>query len=538
MPWIILLNLFLISPILIYDLRPLDDFAGLTDGPFYFTLLVSVLFLAAFQLLFKRPWKFHLLIFPLYVTVLVELFLIVVFKSRLTTSYLAIILSEFAYTADFLATYQEKVLIAFGLFIPGYAFLLWKARRAEIRAGAHWALVPALGLALVYVGTTVHQMRVIPADFSRAWIDVLSHDKNSPFGIFSQGYMAWRLQAEAERKWKARRDFRFDAKKTGASTSGTELQVLVLGETSRPDHWGINGYHRDTSPRLARVENLVTFRNAIAEVALTQKSVPLILSRATIEDFDDRQGERSVISAFREVGYTTYWLTTQQWDTFTANINHYAMESDQVRYFERRYDEVLLGELDHIIENLSEGSKTFVVLHTQGSHMRYSMRYPHAFRMFPESGDLSRREYMVNTYDNSIVYTDYFLSEVIKRLEAFEGISTMLYLGDHGENLSDDERELYGHYHNNEYDLPIAMFFWGSIEFAEAFPSKLANARRNANRPVTTANVFYTLLDAAEISIPNTQGHLSLLSADLDDRPRLVLHAGKIENYDLFFNAR
>ncbi len=535
--WLLALNLFLVSPILIYDFKLFDGLTGPRDPVALFNLLASLLFLGAFQVLFTRPWKFHLMILPLYVVVLAELFLIVEFRSRLTTSYIAIILNEFEHTGDFFATYAPEVLTVVSLFCIGYGVALWNARTVELSVPRLLFLLPVLGLVTVYGGTTYRQMKVIPADMAGAWLDVLGHDKNSPFGVFSQGYMAFRFHRAALEQLKKREGFVFGAKSEGRS--GPEVHVLVIGETSRPDHWGINGYARDTSPRLSKTAHVVSFTDAIAEVALTQLSVPMILTRATAADVADRGHERSVVTAFSEAGYETYWFTTQQWDVFTAGINHYAAEADHVRYFERRHDAVLLEAMDEALAQAPQPLRAFIVLHTQGSHIEYAKRYPQEFKVFPQdSPELTRKEYLVNTYDNSVIYTDYVLSEVIRRLAALDALTTMLYVSDHGDNLMDDERELLGHFHNNEYDLPTAMLFWASDDFVEHFPDKMLGAQGNAKRPISTANVFPMLLDLGGTVISGDDTSMSVLSPAFEPRPRLILREDNVHDYDVLFGSK
>ena len=57
--------------------------------------------------------------------------------------------------------------------------------------------------------------------------------------------------------------------------------VLVLGETARYSNFGVNGYQRETTPRLSGVENLVSFDSIYSIANLTVVSIPLMLSRAT-----------------------------------------------------------------------------------------------------------------------------------------------------------------------------------------------------------------------------------------------------------------
>lgn len=54
-------------------------------------------------------------------------------------------------------------------------------------------------------------------------------------------------------------------------------------------------------------------------------------------------------------------------------------------------------------------------------------------------GSCSKEE-LVNVYDNTILYTDYFLSKVVELLKHNEGRfdTSMLYVSDHGESLGEN----------------------------------------------------------------------------------------------------
>ncbi|EQB98228.1 membrane-associated sulfatase [Photorhabdus temperata subsp. temperata M1021] len=54
--------------------------------------------------------------------------------------------------------------------------------------------------------------------------------------------------------------------------------VIILGETTRGDHLGINNYPRDTTPNLSK-EEIITFKDVISNAPYTLPSTPLILTR-------------------------------------------------------------------------------------------------------------------------------------------------------------------------------------------------------------------------------------------------------------------
>ena len=99
----------------------------------------------------------------------------------------------------------------------------------------------------------------------------------------------------------------------------------------------------------------------------------------------------------------------------------------------------------------SQQGDILIVLHQMGSHgPAYYKRYPEAFEKFTpvcktqELGKCTQQE-IINTFDNTILYTDFFLGEVIEFLKANSPASetAMFYMSDHGESLG--EKGLYLH---------------------------------------------------------------------------------------------
>ena len=115
------------------------------------------------------------------------------------------------------------------------------------------------------------------------------------------------------------------------------------------------------------------------------------------------------------------------------------------------------------------------------------------------------------------------LSQLIDLLRERPGPGAMLYVSDHGDNLRDDGRNLFGHAHNNEYDLPIPLLFWYSDDYARQFPDNVATARLNLTHPLTTRSIFYSLAQMAAISMNDQDlSRLSVFSADLNHYRRMV----------------
>jgi len=110
----------------------------------------------------------------------------------------------------------------------------------------------------------------------------------------------------------------------------------------------------------------------------------------------------------------------------------------------------MLLNLQRYIDNHPMGD-IFIALHQMGNHgPAYFKRYPDKFKKFLPTYETNQLENcsqleIRNTYDNAIVYTDYFLSKLITILnnhnDQFE--AALIYVSDYGESLA--ENGLYLH---------------------------------------------------------------------------------------------
>ena len=338
--------------------------------------------------------------------------------------------------------------------------------------------------------------------------------------------------------------FRFDAAlKPGGARMDNEIIVLVIGESSRPDRWQIFGYNRETTPRLSSYRNLVVFRDVLSPWAWTRMSVPLIITRKPARERAPFFPEKSLVAAFGEAGFHTAWLSNHNFlGMHESPTSVYAQDANEVAFLNPAsykdngtYDDVLIPKLARQLQ--SGNKKQFIVLHTMGSHFNYNHRYPVAFERFtpsrPQSGplslhDQSQSELASNAYDNSILFTDHVLGEVISLLSGAGRPAALLYVADHGENLFADGCGLSGHGQETERDFRIPMVLWWSDDFAKKRPEKIKHAHQNAVKPVSTEVVFQSLLDLADISFPDEDLSRSVFSERFDTRPRWVYASGGV----------
>lgn len=330
------------------------------------------------------------------------------------------------------------------------------------------------------------------------------------------------------------KDFTFKAVKNKQSDK-REIYVLVVGEAGRAVNWSLWGYDRETNPLLSQTQGLVLYKDAITQANATHKSVPLILSAANAENFNIIYGQKSIIEAFKEVGFTTVFLSNQTPNrTFT---DYFAEEADYQHNIrpastggiitENNFDTHMLPLLQHYIDSLS--GNLFVVMHTYGSHFNYHERYPREFAHFlPDDAtevEVKNRQQLINAYDNSIRYTDYFLHSLIRMLDSTGYCSALYYSPDHGEDMLDDNRKRFLHAspHPTYYQLHIPLFLWFSDSYRENFPQAYETAQAHEDQPVSTRVAFHTMLDIASIQTPWLDTTFSLVNLAFKTRRRMYL---------------
>lgn len=317
------------------------------------------------------------------------------------------------------------------------------------------------------------------------------------------------------------RDFTFEAVATHPADR-REVYVMVIGETARAENFGLYGYTRDTTPRLAAVDGLVAYPQAYTQSNTTHKSVPMLMSAATAEDYDRIYREKGIISAFREAGFHTVFISNQRPNHSFIDI--FGEEADKWRFLKEElpaganiHDGEMLAEVDRV---LAEGrGKVLIVLHTYGSHFEYRERYPREMAHFlPDDAveaSAANRECLLNAYDNTILYTDSVLDALIGRLHASGADAGMLYTSDHGENIYDDGSGLFLHASPRPsiHELHVPLLVWLSDSYRAGHP-EVAEALQGhrGERVITSASVFHTMLGMAGIATPVRCDSLSLAS--------------------------
>lgn len=385
------------------------------------------------------------------------------------------------------------------LYIPLLVIAVISLKRHCIIAPATRRRTAAAGAAMLLAGCSLMQFNVFPLN------------------VLYNIYLSVDEFARVRRFPQTSADFRYDAVRTAEADNQREIYVLVIGEASRAASWQLYGYGRQTNPRLSR-EDATVYKNVVTQSNATHKSVPMILSSVSSDNHADIYRRRGIVGLYKDAGFKTLFVSCQAPNH--GLIQMLSEESDSVVYIPREYDGNMLGYLRDAIA--ADTSDLFVVLHSYGSHFNYRERYPDSFSHFTPDDDVSisksNKERMINAYDNSVLYTDWFLSEVISTLRDSGACSAMFYCADHGEDLFDDDRGRFLHSSPTitYYQAHVACISWFSDSYRALFPEKAEAAASNADAPASTHSVFHTVAQMGSIASPFVDESVSLLSGAFD----------------------
>lgn len=308
-----------------------------------------------------------------------------------------------------------------------------------------------------------------------------------------------------------------------AATKKT-LVVLVVGETARAENFSLGGYARDTNPELKK-QQVIYYPNAISCGTETAISVPCMFSNMPRMHYDANLAhhQEGVLDILAHAGVSVLWREN---DGGCKGACDRVPHTDMTQWKLPQYchdgfcqDDVLLHRLDNYVDSLHNDG--IIVLHQMGSHgPAYYQRYPAKFRRFMPTCDSKQiqdcdHQALVNTYDNSLLYTDDMLSRTIDKLR---GLSdrfnvALVYLSDHGESLGERGMYLHGAPYmfapSQQTHIPLLM--WMSPGYAAANHINEACLRQQAaDGKVSQDNLFHTLLGMFNIQTQQYQPQLDM----------------------------
>lgn len=273
--------------------------------------------------------------------------------------------------------------------------------------------------------------------------------------------------------------------------------ILVIGESARSENFSLYGYPKNTNPLLSKIPNVSHF-NATSDATYTTAGIKSIVEHENTDELYE-----ILPNYLYRNNVDVIWRTTN-WGEPPVHIKNYQNREalmPNCKGDDCDYDGILLSGLKEQIL-ASKKNKILIVLHTSTSHgPTYSKKYPAQFEIFKpvcnsvELGNCSHTE-LVNAYDNTIVYTDYLLANVIKDLKQLQEYkSAMIFVSDHGESLGENNLYMHGLPRSiapkQQYEIPFIV--WTSDNSAR---------QMKPNKILTQNYVFHSVLNFLNIQSP------------------------------------
>ncbi|MCC7257102.1 MAG: phosphoethanolamine--lipid A transferase [Gammaproteobacteria bacterium] len=301
----------------------------------------------------------------------------------------------------------------------------------------------------------------------------------------------------------------------GASWQATDrplLLILVVGETARAEAFSLNGYARDTNPELRR-RQVINFPDVHSCGTSTAESLPCMFRPFGHDgpDTEDLKQYESLLDVVERAGVDVLWLDNNAGcKGVCAGVEARSLAGSHdagLCSADGCHDEILLRHLRQVLSGPAKSR--VVVLHQQGSHgPAYFRRYPAAFRRFrPDCNHETllgcTSQEIRNAYDNTILYTDHVLGQLIDLLHSTSDVydTAMLYVSDHGESLGENGVYLHGlpYFIAPETQTRVPMIFWMSDEFAARSGIGRSCLKHAATAAYSHDNLFASTLGLLDI---------------------------------------
>lgn len=303
-----------------------------------------------------------------------------------------------------------------------------------------------------------------------------------------------------------------DAALVAAKTKPT-LFVFILGETARSQNYELNGYNRPTN-QYTRDLDMISFQDVSSCGTATAVSVPCMFSAMPKRSYDKQiaNNQDNFLDIMQRAGISLLWKENDGGDKGVAKrIPMQSIQRDVKSEYcngSTCYDMALLESFGDDIETM-QGNR-LLTMHLIGSHgPTYYLRYPKSKRFFtpdcPRS-DIENCELdeIVNTYDNTILYTDFVLSQTIAKLKKLETKynTALFYISDHGESLGESGLFLHGTPYSlaPEHQTKVPMIVWMSESFKQSKNVNTSCLKQAAEQnSYSQDNVFHSMLGIMDV---------------------------------------
>ncbi|WHP07196.1 MULTISPECIES: phosphoethanolamine transferase [Acinetobacter] len=299
------------------------------------------------------------------------------------------------------------------------------------------------------------------------------------------------------------------------ATSLPKLMVLVVGETARAENFSLNGYGKNTNPRLAQ-QDILNFSQVSSCGTATAVSVPCMFSGMPRKQYEERLASHreGLLDIAQRAGYQVTWIDNNSGCKGTCDrVNQFKIpEPIQQKWCKDKecFDDILIDSFKAYLATIPQDDNRprLIVLHQMGSHgPAYYKRVPAQFKVFKPTCDTNAiqgcsRDALLNSYDNTLLYTDYVLDTLIETLKNTTKYQTALwYLSDHGESTGESGMYLHGAPYAiaPTQQTHIPMLMWFSTVWQHQAKQQIKCLAQQGRQELSQDNLFPTMLSLLDV---------------------------------------
>ena len=303
--------------------------------------------------------------------------------------------------------------------------------------------------------------------------------------------------------------------KKAQDSSLPKLMVLVVGETARAENFSLNGYGKNTNPKLAQ-QDILNFSQVSSCGTATAVSVPCMFSGMPRKEYEERLASHreGLLDIAQRAGYQVTWIDNNSGCKGTCDrVNQFKIpEPIQQKWCEDKecFDDILIDSLKAYLATIPQDDNRprLIVLHQMGSHgPAYYKRVPAQFKVFKPTCDTNAiqgcsRDALLNSYDNTLLYTDYVLDSLIETLKNTTKYQTALwYLSDHGESTGESGMYLHGAPYAiaPTQQTHIPMLMWFSTVWKNQAKQQVKCLAQQGRQELSQDNLFPTMLSLLDV---------------------------------------
>ncbi|MGL6083968.1 phosphoethanolamine transferase [Acinetobacter lwoffii] len=308
-----------------------------------------------------------------------------------------------------------------------------------------------------------------------------------------------------------------------------KLMVLVVGETARAESFALNGYARNTNPELSKLA-VINFSQVSSCGTATAVSVPCMFSGMSRETYDEQLASHreGLLDIAQRAGYQVTWIDNNSGCKGACDrVQKYQIPAQLKQKWcdagGECFDEILVDSLKDYLAHLDKNNPKpqLIVLHQMGSHgPAYFKRSKAPYQPFQPTCNSNAiqgcsTEELKNSYDNSIVYTDHVLAQIIETLKQQTQYQTgFWYLSDHGESTG--EHGLY--LHGAPYSMAptqqthVPMLMWFSDAWKQQNTHQVSCLKGQTGQARSHDHLFPSLLSLLDIKTQVTEAKNDMLA--------------------------